>query len=57
MTELICFAAGLVAGVLIYRYGYAQQCRNQDISCSEDEKEKEIAKQLQRLMAYSGKER
>ena len=56
MEIIFAFAAGAAAGAAVYRYLYAEKYRGQEIRCNEEEKEKELYRQLERLMAYSGKE-
>lgn len=56
MDIIVAFVTGIAAGAVAYRYLYAEKYRGQEISCNEKEKEKELYRQLERLMAYSGKE-
>lgn len=56
MAAIVAFVMGAAVGVLGYRYLYAERYRSQDICCNEKDKDKELCRQLERLMAYSGKE-
>lgn len=56
MEFIVAFIAGAAAGVMGYRYMYAEKFREQDINCNEADRDKELYRQLERLMAYSGKE-
>jgi len=56
MSDIIAFILGTAAGCGIYRWLYAEKYRGQDICCNEKDKDKELSRQLERLMAYSGKE-
>ena len=54
---VIAFVIGAVAGGAAYHYLYAEKYRSQDLACNEKDKDKELYAQLERLMAYGGKER
>ncbi len=50
------FFAGLMAGFALgcvaYRYFYAVKCSKNEVICNQLEKDREIQKQLERLIAY-----
>ena len=50
------FFAGTVAGMLIgawlYRFFYTFECNKNEVVCNGEEKDREIHKQLERLIAY-----
>ena len=50
------FFAGLVTGAVIgavaYRYFYTLGCSRNEVVCNDGEKEKELDRQLERLIAY-----
>jgi len=56
MAEMIIFIIGAAAGGCVYHWLYAEKYREQEINCNEKEKDKELSRQLERLIAYSGKE-
>ena len=56
MAAIISFFVGLFTGAAVYHYLYAERYRRQEINCDEKEKDRELGRQLERLMAYSGKE-
>ena len=56
MAVMISFVMGVVAGAAVYHYLYAEKYRSQDLACNEKDKDKELYKQLERLMAYGGRE-
>ena len=56
MDIIVAFAAGAITGVAVYRWLYAEKYRGQDIACNEKDKDRELYAQLERLMAYGGKE-
>ena len=56
MATIISFVMGVVAGVMAYHYLYAEKYRSQDLECNEREKDKDLYSQLERLMAYGGRE-
>ena len=48
--------AGLALGLAWYRYLYLERYEKSEVLCNEKEKDREIQKQLERLMAYGGRE-
>ena len=56
MAVMVGFVAGAVAGIAGYHYLYAEKYRGQELACNEKDKDKELYKQLERLMAYGGRE-
>ena len=44
--------AGAVLGALAYRCFYTIQCSKAQVVCNEAERDKELYKQLERLIAY-----
>ncbi len=52
MVFVIGFAAGLALGLAWYKYLYLERYENSEVLCNEKEKDKEIQKQLERLIAY-----
>ena len=50
------FFAGLLTGVVIgavaYRYFYTLECNSTEVVCNDGEREKEIYKQMERLIAF-----
>ena len=56
MATIISFIMGVAAGVTCYHYLYAEKYRSQDLACNEKDKDRELYAQLERLMAYGGKE-
>ena len=56
MAAIISFFVGALAGAAVYHWLYAERYRKQEINCDEKEKDRELGRQLERLMAYSGKE-
>lgn len=56
MTAIVCFVMGAAAGAAVYRWLYAEKFRSQEINCNEKEQDRELFRQLERLMAYSGRE-
>ena len=43
---------GAVAGAAAYHWFYAVHCRKTELVCSDKEKDMDIGKQLERLIAY-----
>lgn len=56
MAVMLGFLTGAAVGIAAYRYMYAERYRQQEVSCNEREKDKDLQKQLERLIAYSGRE-
>ena len=56
MAIIVSFFMGAVAGAVVYHYLYAEKYRSQELACNEKEKDRELYKQLERLMAYGGRE-
>ena len=56
MDIIVAFGLGAVTGVAVYRWLYTEKYRSQDIACNEKDKDRELYAQLERLMAYGGKE-
>lgn len=56
MAIIISFFMGAVAGGMAYHYLYAEKYRSQELACNEKDKDKELYRQLERLMAYGGRE-
>ena len=52
MTLAVGFAAGLALGIAWYKYLFLDRYENSEVLCNEKEKDKEIQKQLERLIAY-----
>lgn len=52
MTFAVGFAAGLALGIVWYKYLFLDRYENSEVLCNEKEKDKEIQKQLERLIAY-----
>ena len=50
------FFAGIMTGFVLgwaaYRYFYAVKCSKNEVICNQQEKDREIQKQLERLIAY-----
>jgi len=46
------FAIGTAVGALVYRYFYSLECNRNEVLCNDREKDKELQKQLERLIAY-----
>ena len=53
----MAFFAGIIFGVVLgtagYRYFYTMERSRSEVECNSGKKEKEIQKQLERLIAYS----
>lgn len=45
-------AAGAAMGFCICRFAYILECRKNRVVCNETEKEKELCRQLERLISY-----
>jgi hypothetical protein len=43
---------GAVIGAAAYRYFYTLECYDTEVVCSDGEKEKEIQKQMERLIVF-----
>ena len=56
MAVMIAFVMGAAAGVAAYHWLNAERYRSQDLECNEREKDKDLYSQLERLMAYGGRE-
>ena len=52
MVFFLGFLFGTAAGAAAYRYFYTLQCNRTDVVCNDREKDKEIQKQLERLISY-----
>ena len=52
MVFFMGIITGAVLGAAIYRYFYTLQCSKAQVICNEKEKDKELYKQLERLIAY-----
>lgn len=52
MVFFIGIIAGAVIGAAVYRYLYTLQCNKAQVICNEQEKDKELYRQLERLIAY-----
>ena len=52
MTFAVGFAAGLALGIAWDKYLFLDRYENSEVLCNEKEKDKEIQKQLERLIAY-----
>lgn len=46
------FAVGVAAGCAVYRWYYAVKCAKSEVQCNGQEKDREMAKQLERLISY-----
>ena len=56
MEVIVSFFAGIAAGAAAYHWMHAEKCRDREINCNEKDADKELCRQLERLMAYSGRE-
>lgn len=52
MVFFVGLATGVLLGVAAYHYGYAVKYSKSEVICNQLEKDKEIQKQLERLIAY-----
>ena len=52
MVFFVGIITGAVLGAVAYRYCYTLQCNKAQVICNEAEKDKELYKQLERLIAY-----
>lgn len=57
MAVIFSFIAGIAVGAAAYHWLYAEKFRSMELCCNEKDKDKELYRQLERLMAYSGKEK
>lgn len=46
------FVLGCVLGAAVYRYLYTVQCSKNEVICNQQEKDREMQKQLERLITY-----
>lgn len=52
MFFLIGLITGIFIGFVSYKYKYTLECNKNEIICNQQEKDKEIQRQLERLIAY-----
>ena len=52
MVFAIGFAAGFALGLAWYKYLYLERYENSEVLCNEKDRDKELQKQLERLIAY-----
>lgn len=45
-------AVGAAIGAWVYRFCYTLECNKGEVVCNDKEKDREIQKQLERLIAY-----
>ncbi len=52
MIFFIGFTFGCIIGAFAYRYLYSLECNKNEVVCNQQEKDREIQNQLERLIAY-----
>lgn len=57
MAVIVSFIMGIAVGAAIYHWRYAEKLCSRELCCNEKDKDRELYRQLERLMAYSGKEK
>ncbi len=52
MIFFIGLVAGSFIGFVCHKYKYTFECNKNDVICNQQEKDKQIQRQLERLIAY-----